>query len=219
MAFGKIILLWQQSWYALTRTPVTTWLGLIYLHTQRFYYALLTTYGFLAYACCMLSLYYVKNALCGVLVTLLILSLMMYLMRPTVGLKKFCYLRDYFSLENVTSLLAVILVYTLLAILLPKITFGIILISALVSFAFLYDAVGSIPDKVGYALARSGFFLLYNAPSLSIVAFVATAINYVDLGLIGLILNTFLLYPLYAALITILYVSALHENYELYYAE
>jgi len=158
MAFGKILLLWQQSWYALSRTPLTTWLGLIALHVQRYYVALVTSYAFLIVTGYALSMYFVKNNLFGVFVTLLKLSLIIYLMRPTTGLKKIKYLRDYFSLENFTSTLAIILVYVFLAVLLPKWFMGVVVVSALCSFAFLYDATGSIPDKVGYALARTGYF-------------------------------------------------------------
>jgi len=219
MAFGKILLLWQQSWYALSRTPLTTWLGLIALHIQRYYYALLRSYAFFIVLGYALSMYYVKNNLFGVFITLLMLSLIIYLMRPTVGLKKINYLLDYISLETITSSLAIIFVYLLLAALLPKWFMGVVVVSALCSFAFLYDATGSIPDKVGYALARTGYFLLYKAPVLCAVALVASATVYINFGFVGLLLNMLVLYPLYAAIITILYVSALHENYELYYAE
>jgi hypothetical protein len=219
MAFEKTILLWQQSWHALTRTPIITWLGLIALQLARFYYALLTTCGFFILISYGTGIYFFKNALFLVLATLFILSFIVYLTRPTVGLKKMTYLRDFFSLENLVSTCAIIFVYALLAALMPTWFMGVIFITSLCSLSFVYEAIGSIPDKVGYALARTGYFLLYKAPVLFVIALVATVINYIDLGVTGIILKTIIFYPLYAAIITMLYVSTLHDNYELYYAE
>lgn len=219
MAYGKILLLWQQSWYALARTPITTWLGLIAVQIKRYYYALFQSYAFFILIAYAVSIFYCNNSLFGVVVTLLTLSLIMYLMRPTVGLKKINYLLDYTSLETLTSSLAIVSVYGLLAVLMPKWFIGTLLILALCSFAFLYDTSGSIPDRVGYASARTAYFFVYNAPVLCTFALVASATICINFGVVGLLLQVILFYPLYAAIVTVLYLNAVHENYELYYAE
>ncbi len=219
MACEKILLLWQQSWYAFRRTPIIMWLGLILLHLQRYYYALLTSYAFFIPICYLAAAYFFRNNLVGIVSTLLILSCIIYLMRPTVGLKTCGYLWHYCTLENITSVLAVTFVYLLSAALLPKFFLGLIFLAALCSFSFVYDAAGSIPDKVGYALARTGYFFLYKAPIMIIFFLLSTASAYSNFVLVGIMFNIFFLYPLLAALVMVVYISALHDTYELYYAE
>ncbi len=219
MVFKKIVLLWQQSWVNIIRTPLTIWLGLLALHMQRFYYALVTTHSFFVLAAFILSMHYVTNVLWGVFLTLLVLSYMIYLMRPAVGLKKIAYLREYFCLENITATVAVLFVYIFLAAITPKAFIALIFIAALGSFSFLYDIDGSIPDKVAYSLVRTGYFLVYKAPVLLCMILIIMVINYFDFGLTGIIFKATFLYPFLAASSILVYVSAVHENYELYYAE
>ncbi|MBY0109944.1 MAG: hypothetical protein K2X90_02430 [Candidatus Babeliaceae bacterium] len=219
IAFKKILLLWQQSWCLLTRVPVTDWLGLLIIHMQRFYHTLVTTYAFFILAAYIVSMHYVTQSLWGIFLTLLVLSYMMYLMRPTAGLKKMAYLHEYFCLETITSTCAIISTYIFFVSIMPKFFTALILIMALCSFSFLYDISDSIPDKVAYTLIRTGYFVIYNAPALIGVALVTVLINYFDGGLVGIMVKALVCYPFLSAYITLIYVIALHENYELYYAE
>jgi hypothetical protein len=140
-------------------------------------------------------------------------------MRPTIGLKKISYPRDYFTLENLTCTGAIIFFFTVLALLLPKFFWGIVFVFALCCFSFLYDATGSIPDKVGYALVRTCYFILYKLPIISMLFLFTALAIYIKLGFVGIVLKMLFIYPFLAALVTILYVNAVHDNYELYYAE
>lgn len=197
------------------RVPLMTWLWLLATHLQRYYYALLTTYGWLRIVIYCVALYLTHSLLLHSFFKLSASALSIYLMRPTLMLKNRLYMRDYDMLEAITVRLSLLSLGTILIFFLPTWLTGIAVIMMLSVFSFAFDAVGSIPDKVGYALLRASYFMLYNAPVVMGLGAVAAVAEYCPWPIMHIIL----VYPLFAAMLTILYVSAVHENYELYYAE
>lgn len=197
------------------RVPIITWLWLLAAHLQRYYVALLTTYGWVHIVVYCAALYLSDSFLLHSFFKLGALVLITYLMRPTLGLKNSAYMRDYDMPETITVRISLLSLGTIATFFLPAWSMGMVIVMMLGIFSFAFDTVGNIPDKVGYALLRGSYFMLYNAPLILMLSAVATVAEYCPWP----IMNIILVYPLFAAILIILYVYAIHENYELYYAE
>lgn len=200
------MLLWQQLFYTYTHVSFTQWLGIIALHLYRYYHAL-----FFSGAVILLPLAWYVPGLAP--------ALLVYYMRPSIIKKDTAYLWTWFMPERLVAWLFIALVYTACAALLPHQVTGILGIFVLITYGFLYDTQGSIPETVGLALVRTGYFVLYQLPVVTFLCICATVTVYVCGGVIGSVIQLLVFYPLYASLITVMYGTAIHENYELYYAQ
>ncbi|GEM_PF-4392386 len=216
MIFEKLFLLWGSSWRTFLSLSVTSWLGLIAFSLYRFYRALVTTGAIvLAIPLAVMSYFYPPQFF----LILVWLSLIVYLMRPTIGLKNRDYSKRYFSLEHIVCLAAYILFFSVIALFVPLSMRGCVILFALINYSFLYDYAAAIPARCARAFIKSCYFVLYKAPVIVLLAFALCIFEYFGQNQICMIFKLSILYPLLSGLVTIMYIHAIHENYELYYAE
>ncbi len=215
MNLKKIAVVWAASWHTFLSVPLTSWVGILALLIQRFYRGLgsLSAIGIVAGVG--IAGFFTVNYL----LVLIWLSCIVYLMRPSVGLKNNDYIQEYFSSENLACLVSLMLFFMMLSLMVPLWMRGGITGFALVTYSFLYDYKNSLPERFCNTLYKSFLFIIYKAPFFLALVILLSIFEYWLINGAAFVGMLMVVYPAMIALITLLYIQGIHEQYELYYAE
>lgn len=212
------MLLWYQQLCFLKEISLRTWTSLIAIHLLRFYRVFFTSF-FLIYALLIIFSIYHFELLHSYFLSYSWLAVVIYLMRPTVVLKKAEYVYDFFSLELYLCSIFIGALFFTLASLVQAWVIGVITVWVMASYSFLYDYHACLPDKCAGSVMKGTIFVWYQLPIFLCLFFLTSVSEYFCNNFVAYSIKLFCIYPFISALVTVFYVASIHQNYELYYAE